>query len=137
MNRRTIIRRLNLRRIEDTFDQAYADLLRREIHLKPETDNPFVKPPLDAPDSFLKNNNPSSRNCHSRVPPKGDANLAWAWNFNYHLTPHGIAAFVQANGPAVAGSSTQFDEGSPAQREHALVEVHLMESKVGLPGHPL
>ncbi len=55
------------------------------------------------------------------VPPKGNANFAWVQHFIHcihrslgeggHFAPQGMAGFVLANGPAVAGYSTQSGEG--------------------------
>jgi type I restriction enzyme M protein len=58
-------------------------------------------------------------------------NYAWVQHFIHHLAPAGMAAFVLANGPAVAGSSNQSGEG---EIRKAIVEADLVDCMVALPG---
>ena len=61
------------------------------------------------------------------VPPTGNANFAWVQHFIHHLSPHGTAGFVLANGPL---SSNQAGEGAIRQR---LVEADVVDCIVYLP----
>ena len=62
------------------------------------------------------------------VPPKGNANFAWAQHFIHHLAPQGMAGFVLANGNM---SSNQSGEGDIRQK---LIEADLVDCMVALPG---
>ena len=62
------------------------------------------------------------------VPPKGNANFAWVQNFIHHLTPHGIAGFVLANGSMSSNTS-----GESEIRKNIL-KTDLVDCMVALPG---
>ena len=62
------------------------------------------------------------------IPPKGNANFAWAQHMVHHLAPSGTAGFVLANGSM---SSNQSGEG---EIRRSLVEADLVDCMVALPG---
>ena len=61
------------------------------------------------------------------IPPIRNANYAWIQHFIYHLTPHGIAGFVMANGSL---SSTQSGEDDIRK---AIVDADIVDCIVSLP----
>ena len=62
------------------------------------------------------------------APPKGNANFAWVQHMIHHLSPHGTAGFVLANGSM---SSNQSGEGEIRRR---IIEGDLVDCMVALPG---
>ena len=62
------------------------------------------------------------------VPPKGNANFAWAQHIVHHLAPTGMAGYVLANGSM---SSNQSGEG---QIRKSMIEADLVDCMVALPG---
>ena len=62
------------------------------------------------------------------VPPVANANFAWVQHFIHHLSPHGIAGFVLANGSM---SSNQSGEG---EIRRAIIEADLVDCMIALPG---
>jgi len=61
------------------------------------------------------------------IPPKGNANFAWVQHFIYHLSPHGIAGFVLAN-----GSMSSMTSGEGEIRKN-IVENDLVDCMIALP----
>ena len=61
------------------------------------------------------------------IPPKGNANFAWVQHFIYHLSPHGIAGFVLAN-----GSMSSMTSGEGEIRKN-IVEDDLVDCMIALP----
>ena len=61
------------------------------------------------------------------VPPVGNANFAWVQHFIHHLSPHGIAGFVLANGSM---SSNTSNEGEIRKN---IIEADLVDCMVALP----
>ena len=62
------------------------------------------------------------------APPAGNANFAWVQHMVHHLSPHGIAGFVLANGSM---TSTQSNEGEIRRN---LLEADLVDCMIALPG---
>jgi type I restriction enzyme M protein len=62
------------------------------------------------------------------TPPPGNANYAWIQHFLFHLSPHGRAGFVMAN-----GSLTTMTSGEGRIREN-LVRADVVDCIVALPG---
>ena len=62
------------------------------------------------------------------TPPSGNANFAWVQHMVHHLSPHGTAGFVLANGSM---SSAQSNEGEIRKN---LLEADLVDCMVALPG---
>ena len=61
------------------------------------------------------------------VPPTGNANFAWVQHFIHHLSPHGVAGFVLANGSM---SSNTSNEGEIRKN---IIEADLVDCMVALP----
>ena len=61
------------------------------------------------------------------MPPAGNANFAWIQHFIHHLSPHGMAGFVMANGSM---SSNTSNEGEIRQK---IVERDLVDCMIALP----
>ncbi|MGO1069779.1 type I restriction-modification system subunit M [Lysobacter sp. CA199] len=62
------------------------------------------------------------------TPPIGNANYAWLQHIIHHLSPHGFAGVVLANGSM---SSTQSGEGDIRE---AMIEASVVDCMVALPG---
>jgi len=61
------------------------------------------------------------------IPPKGNANFAWAQHMIYHLSPKGVAGFVLANGSM---SSNTSNEGEIRKN---IVQEDLVDCIIALP----
>ncbi len=65
------------------------------------------------------------------TPPAGNSNYAWIQHFVYHLAPHGVAAFVMANGSM---SSNQSGEGEIRKNLIEAEKGGLVDCMIALPG---
>ncbi len=123
--RRLAIMNLALRGIEADFGAENADTFRRDLHPDLRADYVLANPPFNDSDWFRKDDDVRWQ---YGVPPKGNANFAWVQHFIHHLSPHGMAGFVLANGSM---SSNQSGEGDIRK---ALIEADLVDCMVALPG---
>jgi len=123
--RRLAIMNLAIRGIEADFGPEHADTFRRDLHPDLRADYVLANPPFNDSDWFRKDDDVRWR---YGVPPKGNANFAWVQHFIHHLSPHGMAGFVLANGSM---SSNQSGEG---EIRRALIEADLVDCMVALPG---
>jgi type I restriction enzyme M protein len=123
--RRLAVMNLALRGIEADFGPEHADTFRRDLHPDLRADYVLANPPFNDSDWFRKDDD--VRWLYG-VPPKGNANFAWVQHFIHHLSPHGMAGFVLANGSM---SSNQSGEG---EIRRALIEADLVDCMVALPG---
>jgi type I restriction enzyme M protein len=93
------------------FGPEHADTFRRDLHPDLRADYVLANPPSNDSDWFRKHNDVRWQ---FGVPPRGNANFAWAQHFIHHLAPAsfgtagGMAGFVLANGSV---SSNQSGEG--------------------------
>ncbi|MEY3479826.1 MAG: Type restriction enzyme EcoKI protein [Verrucomicrobiota bacterium] len=123
--RRLAVMNLAIRGIEADFGPEQADTFRRDLHPDLRADYVLANPPFNDSDWFRKDDD--VRWQHG-VPPKGNANFAWVQHFIHHLSAHGMAGFVLANGSM---SSNQSGEG---EIRKAIVEADLVDCMVALPG---
>ena len=123
--RRLAIMNLAIRGIEADFGPEHADTFRRDLHPDLRADFVIANPPFNDSDWFRKDDDVRWQ---YGIPPKGNANFAWVQHFIHHLSPHGMAGFVLANGSM---SSNQSGEGEIRQR---LIEDDLVDCMVALPG---
>jgi len=123
--RRLAIMNLAIRGIEADIGPEHADTFRRDLHPDLRADYVLANPPFNDSDWFRKDDDVRWR---YGVPPKGNANFAWVQHFIHHLSPHGMAGFVLANGSM---SSNQSGEGDIRR---ALIEADLVDCMVALPG---
>jgi len=123
--RRLAVMNLALRHIEADFGPEHADTFRRDLHPDLRADYVLANPPFNDSDWFRKDDDVRWQ---YGVPPKGNANFAWVQHFIHHLSPHGMAGFVLANGSM---SSNQSGEGDIRK---AIIEADLVDCMVALPG---
>ena len=123
--RRLAVMNLALRGIEADFGAENADTFRRDLHPDLRADFVIANPPFNDSDWFRKDDDVRWQ---YGVPPKGNANFAWVQHFIHHLSPHGMAGFVLANGSM---SSNQSGEG---EIRKALIEADLVDCMVAMPG---
>jgi type I restriction enzyme M protein len=123
--RRLAVMNLALRGIEADFGPEHADTFRRDLHPDLRADYVLANPPFNDSDWFRKDDDVRWQ---YGVPPKGNANFAWVQHFIHHLSPHGMAGFVLANGSM---SSNQSGEGDIRK---ALIESDLVDCMVAMPG---
>jgi type I restriction enzyme M protein len=123
--RRLAIMNLAIRGIEADFGPEHADTFRRDLHPDLRADFVIANPPFNDSDWFRKDDDVRWQ---YGIPPKGNANFAWVQHFIHHLSPHGMAGFVLANGSM---SSNQSGEGEIRQK---LIESDLVDCMVALPG---
>ncbi len=102
----------------DTFhDDAHKDL---------KADFILANPPFNISDWGGEHLEDDARWVYG-IPPKGNANFAWAQHMVYHLAPKGVAGFVLANGSM---SSQTSGEGEIRKR---IVKAGLVDCIVALP----
>jgi type I restriction enzyme M protein len=123
--RRLAVMNLALRHIEADFGPEHADTFRRDLHPDLRADYVLANPPFNDSDWFRKDDDVRWQ---FGVPPKGNANFAWVQHFIHHLSPHGMAGFVLANGSM---SSNQSGEGDIRK---AIIDADLVDCMVTLPG---
>lgn len=117
---------LAIRGIEADLGPRWADTFHGDLHPGLEADYILANPPFNVSDwdGGRLREDPRWR---FGVPPPGNANFAWVQHFLHHLSPHGTAGFVLANGPL---SSNQAGEGAIRQR---LAEADVIDCIVSLP----
>ena len=106
---------------------AQGDSFHNDRHPDLKADYILANPPFNVSDWGAERLQDDKRWQYG-VPPKGNANFAWVQHFLHHLSPRGTAGFVLANGSM---SSNQSGEG---QIRTNLIEAHLVDCVVALPG---
>jgi type I restriction enzyme M protein len=117
---------LAIRGIEVDLGPRWGDTLHNDSHPDLMADYILANPPFNVSDWGGEHLREDPR-WRFGAPPTGNANFAWVQHFIHHLSPHGTAGFVLANGPL---SSNQAGEGVIRQR---LVEADLIDCIVSLP----
>ncbi len=123
--RRLAMMNLAIRGIEGDLGPEHADTFRRDLHKDLKADYVLANPPFN--DSDWHRSDEDVRWKYG-LPPKGNANFAWVQHFIHHLSPHGFAGFVLANGSM---SSNQSGEG---EIRKAIIDADLVDCMVALPG---
>lgn len=105
---------------------AHGDTFHNDRHPDLRADFILANPPFNVKD-WGGERLPDDRRWQYGTPPIRNANFAWVQHMVHHLSPHGIAGFVLANGSM---SSTQSGEGEIRKN---LVEADLVDCIVALP----
>jgi type I restriction enzyme M protein len=118
---------LAIRGMEGNLGEMNADTFHNNQHKDLKADYILANPPFNISDwggDRLK----EDQRWKYGIPPEGNANYAWLQHMIHHLSPHGYAGIVLANGSL---SSNQGGEGDIRQK---LIEADLVDCIVSLPG---
>lgn len=118
---------LAIRGIEGNIGLQNADTFRSDLHKDLRADYIIANPPFNMSDWGGEALQEDGRWLYG-TPATGNANYAWIQHIISHLSPHGYAGFVLANGSM---SSNQSGEG---EIRKALIEADLVDCMVALPG---
>ena len=118
---------LAIRGIDGNLGSRNADSFHSDLHKDLKADFILANPPFNMSDWGGNRLQEDGRWQHG-TPPKGNANYAWVQQIIHHLSPHGIAGFVLANGSM---SSNQSGEGEIRKN---IVDADLVDCMVALPG---
>lgn len=118
---------LAIRGIDNNLGDTYADTFANDKHPDLKADYVIANPPFNMSEWGQESLNDDVRWRHG-IPPSGNANYAWIQHFIHHLTPHGLAGFVLANGSL---TSEQSREGEIRKN---LINAGLVDCIVSLPG---
>lgn len=118
---------LAIRGIEANLGARAADSFHDDLHPDLKADFILANPPFNVSDWGAERRRNDLRWRYG-APPNGNANYAWIQHFVHHLSPHGHAGFVLANGSM---SSNQSGEG---EIRKALIEADLVDCLVAMPG---
>ena len=117
---------LAIRGIEANLGDRADDSFHRDLHPDLRADFILANPQFNQSDWFSAAIQDDRRWAHG-TPPASNANYAWIQHFIHHLSPHGVAGFVLANGSL---SSKTNGEGDIRRK---LVEANLVDCIVALP----
>jgi type I restriction enzyme M protein len=123
--RRLALMNLAIHSIKGDLGPEDADSFRRDLHEDLKADFVLANPPFNDSDWYCDETDVRWK---YGLPPKRNANYAWAQHFIHHLAPTGCAGFVLTNGSM---SSNQSHEGDIRR---AIVEADLVDCVVALPG---
>ena len=115
---------LAIRGIEGQIE--YGDTFRNDRHLDLKADFILANPHFNDSEWGGEGLREDQRWRYG-VPPANNANFAWVQHMVHHLSPHGLAGFVLANGSM---SSNQSNEGNIRRN---LIEANLVDCMVALP----
>ena len=117
---------LAIRGIEANLGDRADDSFHRDLHPDLRADFVIANPPFNVSDWYTDalQNDPRWK---FGQPPAGNGNYAWIQHFLHHLSPHGVAGFVLANGSL---SSKTSGEGEIRKN---LVEDNVVDCIVALP----
>lgn len=118
---------LAIRGMEGNLGEMNADSFHNDQHKDLKADYILANPPFNISDwggDRLKDD----LRWKYGVPSEGNANYAWLQHMIHHLSPHGHAGIVLANGSL---SSNQSSEGEIRQK---LIEGDIVDCIVSLPG---
>ena len=105
---------------------AQSDTFHNDLHKDLKADFILANPPFNVSDWGGDRLKDDPRWKYG-TPPAGNANYAWIQHIISHLSPHGVAGFVLANGSM---SSNQSGEG---EIRKAIVEADLVDCMIALP----
>ncbi len=117
---------LAIRGIEANLGDRADDSFHRDLHPDLRADFVIANPPFNVSDWYTDALRDDPRWKYGQ-PPAGNGNYAWIQHFVYHLSPHGVAGFVLANGSL---SSKTSGEGEIRRN---LVESNIVDCIVALP----
>jgi type I restriction enzyme M protein len=117
---------LAIRGIEANLGDRADDSFHRDLHPDLRADFVIANPPFNVSDWYTDALRDDPRWKYGQ-PPAGNGNYAWIQHFVHHLSPHGVAGFVLANGSL---SSKTSGEGEIRKK---LVESNVVDCIVALP----
>jgi len=117
---------LALRGIEADLGERSADSFGADLHPDLRADFVLANPPFNVSNWWDAKLADDPRWTFG-VPPQGNANFAWVQHFIHHLSPHGTAGFVLANG------SLSSKSGGEGEIRRKLVEADLVDCIVAMP----
>ena len=106
---------------------AHGDTFHDDRHPDLKADFILANPPFNV-SNWGGDRLADDRRWQYGTPPRGNANFAWVQHMVHHLSPHGTAGFVLANGSI---SSNQSGEGGIRK---GLIDAELVDCMVALPG---
>lgn len=118
---------LAIRGLEGNLGEMNADSFHSDQHKDLKADFILANPPFNISDWGGERLKDDIRWKYG-VPSEGNANYAWLQHMVHHLTPHGYAGIVLANGSL---SSNQSSEGEIRRK---MIEADLVDCIVSLPG---
>jgi type I restriction enzyme M protein len=118
---------LAIRGIDGDIGDVNADSFHTDSHKDLRADFILANPPFNVSDWGGERVRDDVRWKYGG-PPAGNANYAWVQHIIHHLSPHGVAGFVLANGSM---SSNQSGEG---EIRKAIVEADWVDCMIALPG---
>ena len=118
---------LAIRGLEGNLGEMNADSFHNDQHKDLKADFILANPPFNVSDWGGDRLKDDSRWKYG-IPSEGNANYAWLQHMIHHLSPHGYAGIVLANG---ALSSNQSSEGEIRRK---MIEADLVDCIVSLPG---
>lgn len=125
--RRLCLMNLAIRGIEGNVGPHHADTFHNDLHKDLKADFILANPPFNVSDWGGDRLRDDMRWKYG-TPPVGNANYAWIQHFIHHLSPHGTAGFVLANGSMSSNSSGE------GEIRKALVEADLVDCMIAMPG---
>jgi type I restriction enzyme M protein len=117
---------LAIRGIEANLGDKADDSFHRDLHPDLRADFVIANPPFNVSDWYTDALRDDPRWKYGQ-PPAGNGNYAWIQHFVHHLSSHGVAGFVLANGSL---SSKTSGEGEIRKN---LVESNIVDCIVALP----
>ena len=117
---------LAIRGINGNLGGKPADSFHNDLHKDLKADYIIANPPFNVDDWGAKHLTDDIRWKYG-IPHDGNANFAWVQHFIHHMSPHGIAGFVLANG---ALSSNTNSDGEIRKK---ILENGLVDCIVALP----
>jgi type I restriction enzyme M protein len=120
---------LAIRGIESTgLGKENADTFTRDLNPDLRADYVLANPPFNLDEWYVEALKDDPRWKEFGLPPSSNANYAWIEHMIYHLSPHGEAGFVLANGSM---DTTKSGEGEIRKK---IIEADLVDCMVALPG---
>ncbi len=99
---------LAIRGIDADLGGQQADSFHSDLHKDLKADYILANPPFNMSDWGGQRLKEDAR-WKFGTPPANNANYAWIQHFIHHLSPHGIAGFVMANGSMSTSTSSEGD----------------------------
>jgi type I restriction enzyme M protein len=118
---------LAIRGIDCNLGAYAADTFHNNLHPDLRADFILANPPFNVSDWGGDKLREDARWIYG-IPPAGNANFAWLQHILHHLSPHGTAGVVLANGSM---ASSQSGEG---EIRRAMVEADVVDCMIALPG---
>ncbi len=118
---------LAIRGIDADLGQHHADSFSNDLHKDLKADFILANPPFNMSD-WGGNRLKEDVRWKFGTPPVNNANYAWIQHFIHHLSPHGFAGFVLANGSMSTSTSSEGDI------RQAIIEADMIDCMIAMPG---